>query len=252
VDSLLSWVSDPIVFSGRSYRRGSAGCFCLQRTARIVDRQRLKDEQSSIPNATPRLRQSSKRIALRWAGIIAVHHCNNPILTLCPLSPECGAEGIKTSMFRRRLRLFQASGLIALRSSRGRLRRWRPITTRRESSFWAVKKTQFDWVKAIITFSLKLIPGWFDFVEKLLVLGALKYLEDTRNNWFVTTVYLASLMVFYLYLQALLYNFPFDRFLPHELTKKSANCVSIFAYRRGTSTLHNQSGTKFRTSCICY
>jgi hypothetical protein len=122
-------------------------------------------------------------------------------------------------MFRRRLRLFQASGLIALRSSRGRLRRWKHITTRRESSFWTLKKIQYDWVKAIVTFSLKLIPGWFDFVERLLLLGALKYLEDTRNNWFVTIVYLVSLIVFYLYLQALLYNFPFDRFLPRELTK---------------------------------
>jgi hypothetical protein len=99
---------------------------------------------------------------------------------------------------------------------------------KREQSFWAVKKTERGWVETLDSFSLKLTPAWFDFVERLLLLGALKYLLDHGNNWFVTTIYLISLAVFFFYLQALLYSFPFDRFLP-EKWKKSTRFASIFS-----------------------
>lgn len=100
--------------------------------------------------------------------------------------------------------------------------------TDKQKSFWTVKKSEYEWVKTIDAFSLKVAPDWFDFVGKLLMLGALKYLKNQGNNWFVAAIYVLSLAFFYLYLQSLLYRFPFDRFLPGVLIKHN-RFASIFS-----------------------
>jgi hypothetical protein len=92
-------------------------------------------------------------------------------------------------------------------------------TNKPEPSFLALKKTDYEWIKTQDAFSLKWAPAWFDFIERLLILGALRYLEERGNNWIVTIIYLLSYAAFYFYLQALLYNFPFDRFLPQGWIK---------------------------------
>jgi hypothetical protein len=84
-------------------------------------------------------------------------------------------------------------------------------TNKQQSSFWTVKKTEYGWIKAQDAFALKVAPAWFDFVGRLLILGALRYLMDHENNRFVTIIiYVLSLGIFYFYLQSLLYNFPYQ------------------------------------------
>jgi hypothetical protein len=92
-------------------------------------------------------------------------------------------------------------------------------SNKREASFWTAKKSEYEWAKTIDAFFLNLTPAWFDFVTKLLLLGALKYLKDHENNWLVTIIYAFSFIIFYFYLQSILYNFPFYRFLPESWIK---------------------------------
>jgi len=90
---------------------------------------------------------------------------------------------------------------------------------KRKVSLWTIKKNESEWIRITDTFFIKFTPSWFGFVEKLLILGALKYLKDHGDNWFVTIVYGLSFVIFYFYLQSLLYNFPFYRFLPEAFIK---------------------------------
>ncbi len=92
-------------------------------------------------------------------------------------------------------------------------------SNKQDTSFWTVKKTEYGWIKAQDAFALKVADAWFDFVGRLLILGALRYLMDHGNSRFVTIIYVLSLGILYFYLQSLLYNFPFHRFLSERLIK---------------------------------
>lgn len=69
-------------------------------------------------------------------------------------------------------------------------------------------------------------PKWFEFVEMLFLLGGLDYLAEQTKHLFIDIVSAASYFFLYFYLQSVLCNFPFYRFLPTKLIKGDK-----FAYR---------------------
>ncbi len=86
----------------------------------------------------------------------------------------------------------------------------------RKESIWELAKPANEQrlIEEMDAFFLSATPRWFDFVSWLLMLGALKYLDDTAQHWLIRTVFALSWIFFYFYLQRCLYNFPFYRLVP--------------------------------------
>ncbi len=89
----------------------------------------------------------------------------------------------------------------------------------RVSTWWDVKKTEAERIEDMDTFFLKYTPLWFEFIGWIILLGALKYIEQTSQSKWVGLIYILSFLGLYFYLQALLYNFPFFKFLPSKFIK---------------------------------
>lgn len=87
------------------------------------------------------------------------------------------------------------------------------------STWWDVKKTEAEWIEATDSFFLKYTPLWFKFVGWLILLGVLKYIEQASHSKLVGLIYALSFLGLYFYLQALLYNFPFFKFLPSKFIR---------------------------------
>lgn len=86
-------------------------------------------------------------------------------------------------------------------------------------TWWGVKKTEAECIEATDSFFLKYTPLWFKFIGWLILLGALKYIEQISHSKLVGLIYALSFLGLYFYLQALLYNFPFFKFLPSKFIR---------------------------------
>jgi len=82
------------------------------------------------------------------------------------------------------------------------------------STCWDINKTEAEWIEATDSFFLKYTPQWFKFVGWLILLGVLKYIEQITRSKLIGLIYAFSFLGLYFYLQALLFNFPFFKFLP--------------------------------------
>lgn len=101
-------------------------------------------------------------------------------------------------------------------------------------TWWGVKKTEAEHQGDIDNFYFTFVPKWFTFINWLLALGVLNYVEARTTSLWVSVIYVVSFVFLFMFLQTSFYNFPFYKLLPSKLLRSKRvaflfSLISAFA-----------------------
>ena len=97
------------------------------------------------------------------------------------------------------------------------------------ATWWSVKKTESEHQDDIDNFYLTFVPKWFTFINWLLALGVLNYVETRTTSLWVKGIYAVSFIFLFMFLQTSFYNFPFYKVLPSGLLR-SNRAAYLFSF----------------------
>ena len=75
-----------------------------------------------------------------------------------------------------------------------------------------VKKTEAEWQKALDDFWMKATPQWFEWLEWLLILGAIHFLAEQTQSVILRLVSATSYAALFFYLQSFFFSLEFHGF----------------------------------------
>jgi hypothetical protein len=85
-----------------------------------------------------------------------------------------------------------------------------------------INKTDAEWFIWLDKTAIKYVPKWYTFLNWVILLGLLNYLSESSNDWRLKSLYFASLVGMFWYLQGYFYSLEFDGipFIKKERTKR--------------------------------
>jgi len=71
-------------------------------------------------------------------------------------------------------------------------------------------RTDAEWIRWLDKTALKYVPKWYEFLNWVVLIGLLKFLSETSDNWKLKLIYGISMAGMFWYLQGYFYSLEFD------------------------------------------